>query len=46
MKEIKIAQFGVGPIGAAVVRYALRKDGIKIVGAIDTDKNKLGIIDK
>ena len=42
MKEIKIAQFGVGPIGAEVVRYALRKDGIKIVGAIDTDKNKVG----
>jgi len=42
MKEIKIVQFGVGPIGAEVVRYALRKEGIKIVGAIDTDKNKVG----
>lgn len=42
MKKIKIVQFGVGPIGAEIVRYALQKDGIKIVGAIDTDKSKVG----
>lgn len=42
MKEIKVVQFGVGPIGAELVKYALRKQGIKIVGAIDIDKNKVG----
>jgi len=35
MKEIKIAQFGVGPIGAEIVKYALQKDGIKIVGELN-----------
>jgi 4-hydroxy-tetrahydrodipicolinate reductase len=42
LKEIKIVQYGVGPIGAELVKYALRKQGIKIVGAIDIDKNKVG----
>jgi 4-hydroxy-tetrahydrodipicolinate reductase len=42
LKETKIVQCGVGPIGATLVKYALRKEGIKIVGAIDIDKNKVG----
>jgi hypothetical protein len=42
VKEIKIVQFGVGPIGAELVRYALRKRGIRFVGAIDIDTNKVG----
>lgn len=42
MKETKIVQFGVGPIGATLVEYALRKKGIKLVGAVDIDKNKVG----
>jgi len=42
LKQTKIVQCGVGPIGASLVKYALRKDGIKIVGALDVDKNKVG----
>jgi 4-hydroxy-tetrahydrodipicolinate reductase len=42
LKEIRIVQFGVGPIGATLVEYALRKKGIKLVGAVDIDKNKVG----
>ncbi|HKM50027.1 MAG TPA: dihydrodipicolinate reductase [Candidatus Bathyarchaeia archaeon] len=42
MKETKIVQFGVGPIGATLVKYALQKEGIKLVGAVDIDKNKVG----
>jgi hypothetical protein len=34
-KVIKVVQFGVGPVGAGIVRLAARKPGIKIVGAID-----------
>lgn len=42
MKEITIVQYGVGPIGAGLVGYALRKEGVRIVGAIDIDRNKVG----
>ncbi len=34
-KRIKVVQFGVGPVGAGIVRLASGKPGIKIVGAID-----------
>lgn len=42
LKDIKLVQYGVGPIGIGLVKYALQKEGIKIVGAIDIDKNKVG----
>lgn len=42
MKEIRVVQYGVGPIGSGLVKYALGKKGIKIVGAIDIDKSKVG----
>jgi len=35
-------QFGVGPIGAELVKYCLKKPGIELVGAVDIDPNKLG----
>jgi hypothetical protein len=41
-KEIKVIQFGVGPIGAELVKYGLQKEGMKFVGAVDIDKNKVG----
>jgi 2,4-diaminopentanoate dehydrogenase len=34
-KIIKVVQFGVGPVGAGIVRLAAGKPFIKIVGAID-----------
>ena len=42
MKDIRVVQFGVGPIGAELAKYALQKEGMKIVGAVDIDKNKVG----
>jgi 4-hydroxy-tetrahydrodipicolinate reductase len=42
LKDIRVVQFGVGPIGAELAKYALQKEGMKIVGAVDIDKNKVG----
>ena len=42
MKKIHVIQYGVGPIGAGMVRLMAQKPEIKIVGAIDVDPNKAG----
>jgi 4-hydroxy-tetrahydrodipicolinate reductase len=42
LRSIKVVHFGIGPIGAGLVKYVLEKDGVKIVGAVDVDKNKVG----
>jgi 2,4-diaminopentanoate dehydrogenase len=42
MKKIRVVQFGVGPIGASVVRLMRQKGSIEIVGAIDNDPEKAG----
>lgn len=34
-KVIRVVQFGVGPVGAGIVKLAAGKPGIRIVGAID-----------
>jgi 4-hydroxy-tetrahydrodipicolinate reductase len=41
-KPVKVVQYGVGPIGSAIVNLLLGKQGVKIVGAIDIDKEKAG----
>ena len=38
----KVVQFGCGPVGCSVVRYAAQRPDIEIVGAIDIDKNLVG----
>lgn len=40
-KPVTAVQYGVGPIGARIVGAAVEK-GIKFVGAIDTDPEKVG----
>lgn len=35
-------QFGCGPIGCSVTRYARQRADIEIVGAIDIDENLVG----
>ncbi len=35
-------QYGVGPIGAAIVRLLREKEAVEIIGAIDTDPAKAG----
>lgn len=41
-RKIRVVQFGVGPIGASIARLAREKEGVEIVGAIDTDPAKAG----
>lgn len=39
---IRTIQYGLGPIGAAILRAALQRPGIEIVGAVDIDPGKIG----
>jgi 4-hydroxy-tetrahydrodipicolinate reductase len=39
---IKVVHFGLGPIGAAVVRQVADRRGFRIVGAVDIDPAKVG----
>jgi len=41
-KKIRIIQYGIGPIGASIVRLMRQKSLLEIVGAIDTDAKKVG----
>jgi 2,4-diaminopentanoate dehydrogenase len=41
-KKIRVLQFGVGPIGASIVRLMRQKHSLEIVGAIDSDPAKAG----
>jgi 2,4-diaminopentanoate dehydrogenase len=41
-KKIRAVQYGVGPIGAAIVRLMHEKKSIEIIGAIDSDPAKTG----
>lgn len=41
-KKIRVIQFGVGPIGASIVRLMRQKKALEITGAIDSDPAKAG----
>jgi 4-hydroxy-tetrahydrodipicolinate reductase len=41
-KRIRVLQFGVGPIGASIVRLMRQKASLDIVGAVDIDPAKAG----
>ena len=41
-KKIRVIQYGVGPIGASIVRLMRQKQSLEIVGAIDKDPAKAG----
>jgi len=41
VKRIRVVQFGVGSIGAPIAKLAHEK-GLRIVGAIDIDPDKVG----
>lgn len=41
-KQIKVIQYGLGPIGLQITRYLLERKNCKIVGAIDIDPQKVG----
>jgi 4-hydroxy-tetrahydrodipicolinate reductase len=38
----RIVHVGLGPIGASLARLAAERRGLKIVGAVDVDKEKIG----
>jgi len=42
MPNIKVMHFGLGPVGAAIVKQVAARAGFKIVGAIDIDPAKVG----
>jgi hypothetical protein len=42
MPNIKVLHFGLGPIGAAIVKQVATRPGFKIVGAVDIDPAKVG----
>jgi hypothetical protein len=42
MSNIRVMHFGLGPIGAAIVKQVAARKGFKIVGAIDVDPAKIG----
>lgn len=42
MASIRVMHFGLGPIGAAVVKQVATRPGFKIVGGIDIDPAKVG----
>src|SRR3954471_12780418 len=42
MPNIKVMHFGLGPIGAAIVKQVASRPGFKIVGAVDIDPAKVG----
>jgi hypothetical protein len=41
-KKIRVVQFGVGPIGASIVRLMRQKPSLEILGAVDNDPLKAG----
>jgi len=42
MAAIRVAHFGLGPIGAAIAQDIAQRPGFKIVGGIDNDPAKVG----
>jgi hypothetical protein len=41
MRKIRIVLYGVGAVGALIAKFLLQKEGLEIVGAVDTDENKV-----
>jgi hypothetical protein len=41
-KKIRAIQYGVGPIGAAIVKLLREKQSVEVIGAIDKDPAKAG----
>jgi 4-hydroxy-tetrahydrodipicolinate reductase len=41
MEKIKVVMYGVGAVGSMIASFLLEKEGIEIVGAVDTAKEKV-----
>jgi len=42
LEKIRVVCYGIGAVGGRIAKSLLEKQGMQIVGAIDTDKNKVG----
>lgn len=42
MPPIRTLHYGLGPIGAAILKQVAGRPGFKVVGAVDVDPNKIG----
>jgi hypothetical protein len=42
MEKVKVVLYGVGAVGSQIAKFLLEKEGVEIVGAIDTAKDKVG----
>lgn len=42
MRTIKVVQYGLGPIGLGIFETFLSRPWVQLVGAIDTDRSKVG----
>jgi hypothetical protein len=42
MENIRVIQYGLGPIGCAVARLVVERPGLELVGGIDVDPAKVG----
>jgi 4-hydroxy-tetrahydrodipicolinate reductase len=40
--NIRVIQYGLGPIGSAVARHVVERSGIDLVGGVDNDPDKVG----
>jgi 2,4-diaminopentanoate dehydrogenase len=40
--NIRVIQYGLGPIGSAVARHIVEREGLELVGAVDVDPAKIG----
>lgn len=41
MRKVRVMLCGVGAVGALIAKFLLEKEGVEIVGAVDTDRNKV-----
>ena len=41
--DIRIIQYGLGPIGSAVARHIVERSGIELVAGVDIDPAKIGV---
>jgi len=41
-KIIRVVQYGLGPIGSAMARHVVERDGIELVGGVEVDETKTG----
>jgi 4-hydroxy-tetrahydrodipicolinate reductase len=39
---MRVIQYGLGPIGSAVARHVVEREGVALVGGVDVDPNKVG----